>query len=446
MISGYIPNTEANRRRMLELIGVEDVTTLFEQIPSKLVIRRPLDLPGPMSEVELIKHVTDLSEKNIDLNRYACFLGAGLYDHHIPSTVAAVLGRSEFYTAYTPYQPELSQGNLQATFEFQTLVCILTAMEIANASMYDGATALAEAALMCSSITGRSEWLISNCVHPGYREVLKTYARASGCQVVDTGRSGISTDISRFSQHIGSDTACVMIQHPNFFGALESALDIGKLAHSAGALYVIIFDPISLGLLKPPGELGADICVAEGQPLGMPSNYGGPLLGLFACRKQFIRHMPGRLVGATTDTHGKPGYVLTLQTREQHIRRERATSNICTNEALCALAAAVYLSTLGRKGLREVANLCLQKAHYTARELTKLPGYEMPFQVRFFKEFALRMPKPISEINKHLLTKRIIGGLDLGEFYPDLENYMLLCITERRTVREIHNLVEALKN
>lgn len=446
MMSAYIPSTEADRRRMLELIGVEDINALFEQIPPKLKIRRPLDLPGPMSEVELIKHVTDLSERNADLNRYACFLGAGLYDHHIPSTVAAVLERSEFYTAYTPYQPELSQGNLQATFEFQTLICMLTAMEVANASMYDGATALAEAALMCSSITGRSGWLISNCVHPGYREVLKTYARACGCQVVDTGRSGILTDIPRFSQHIGSDTACVIVQHPNFFGALESALDIGKLAHNSGALYVVIFDPISLGLLKPPGELDADICVAEGQSLGMPLNYGGPLLGLFACREKFVRHMPGRLVGATMDTHGRRGYVLTLQTREQHIRRERATSNICTNEALCALAATVYLSTLGRKGLRKVANLCLQKAHYTARELTKLASYEMPFEARFFKEFVVRVPTPIPEINKHLLTKRIIGGLDLGEFYPDLENHMLICVTERRTTCEIHALIEGLKN
>jgi glycine dehydrogenase subunit 1 len=442
---GYIPNTYDDRRRMLEFIGIEDISILFQQIPNKLLLERELNIPQPLSEPELTRYITDLAEKNANLNQHICFLGAGVYDHYIPSTVPAVLSRSEFYTSYTPYQPELSQGNLQATFEFQTLICRLTKMDVANASMYDGATALAEAALMCSSITGRSEWLVSNCVHPVYREVLKAYAWASGNKVIDTGRIGISTEPRQFGKYITSDTACVIIQHPNFFGALEPAMDIGKLAHEAGALFVICFDPISLGLLKPPGELGADICVAEGQPLGIPMNYGGPLLGLFACRREFVRQIPGRLVGMTTDKHGRRGYVLTLQTREQHIRRERATSNICTNEALCALAASVYLSTLGKQGLQHVANLCLQKAHYAAKEIASLPGYEIPFDARFFKEFVVRTSLPVSEINRYLLTKNIIGGLNLERFYPDLGNCMLLCVTEKRTAKEIRRLVEVLK-
>jgi len=440
----HIPNTDADRRRMLASIGASDVFELFEQVPRSLVLDRPLDIPGPLSEMELERYADDLSRENADLHAYASFLGAGIYDHYIPSTVAAVIGRSEFYTSYTPYQPEISQGNLQAIFEFQTLVCQLTGMEVANASMYDGATALAEAALMASSITGRAKWVVSNCVHPAYRETMRTYAWASGNRLVDAGRSGITTDFAELSKHVTGETACVAIQHPNFFGALESLREAGALAHKAGALFIICFDPISLGLLKPPGEFGADICVAEGQPLGIPPGFGGPLLGIFACKKKYVRQMPGRLVGAATDSEGRRAYTLTLQTREQHIRRERATSNICTNEALNALAAAVYLCTLGKRGLREAANLCLQKAHYAAQAISELPGYQLPFDTPFFKEFVVRTGKPVAELNESLLNRRIIGGLDLGKSYPDLASHMLLCVTERRTRAEIHALVEGL--
>ena len=440
----YIPNTDAGRSRMLDSIGVSDISELFQQVPRSLVLNRPLDIPGPLSEMELRRYADDLSGQSANLDTCASFLGAGIYDHYIPSTVAAVIGRSEFYTSYTPYQPEISQGNLQAIFEFQTLICQLTGMEVANASMYDGATALAEAALMASSITGRSEWVVSNCIHPAYRETMRTYAWASGNKLVDAGRSGITTNLAELSRYITRETACLAIQHPNFFGALESLREAEALAHEAGALFIVCFDPISLGLLKPPGEFNADICVAEGQPLGIPPGFGGPLLGLFACKKEYVRQMPGRLVGATTDSAGRRGYALTLQTREQHIRRERATSNICTNEALNALAAAVYLCTLGKQGLREVADLCLQKAHYAAQAISELSGYELPFNAPFFKEFVVKSPKPVAEINEKLLNRKIVGGLDLGRFYPDLAGHMLLCATERRTRAEIHALVEGL--
>jgi len=440
----YIPNTDADRRRMLDSIGADSVSELFEHIPEPYVLDRPLDIPGPLSEMELRRYAAELSGRNINLDNCACFLGAGIYDHYLPSTVPAVVGRSELYTSYTPYQPEVSQGNLQAIFEFQSLICQLTGMEVANASMYDGATALAEAALMASSITGRTEWLASTCVHPAYRDTMRTYAWAAGCRLVESPRTGILTDLADVSDRVTDQTACVVIQNPNFFGAVETLAEAESVAHGNGALFVVCFDPISLGLLKPPGVFNADICVAEGQPLGIPPGYGGPLLGLFACKKEYVRQMPGRIVGATSDAAGRRAYALTLQTREQHIRRERATSNICTNEALNALAAAVYLSTLGKQGLRQVADLCVQKAHYAAEAISSLPGYELPFDVRFFKEFVVKTPKPVPEINRRLLARNVIGGLDLEKFYPDLAGHMLLCVTEKRTIEEIHLLAEVL--
>jgi glycine dehydrogenase subunit 1 len=440
----YVPNTDSERRRMLESIGAESISVLFEQIPPSLILQRHLEVPGPLSEIELRKYASEISRANACLDDYTCFLGAGIYDHYIPSTVAAITGRSEFYTAYTPYQPEISQGNLQAIFEFQSLVCRLTGMDVANASMYDGASALAEAALMATSITGRKTWVVSSCVHPAYRETMRSYAWASGCRVIEVARTGISTDFEDLGRHVTDDTACVVIQNPNFFGTVESLPEAEAAAHEKGALFVVCCDPISLGLLKPPGERNADICVAEGQPLGISTGFGGPLLGIFACKKEFVRQMPGRVVGATTDADGRRGYTLTLQTREQHIRREKATSNICTNEALNALAATVYLATLGKHGLRRVAELCLQSAHYAAETIAILPGYELPFDVPFFKEFVVKCPKPISEINDRLVRKKMIGGLDLGRFYPELVGHMLLCVTEKRTVNEIHSLVEEL--
>ena len=440
----YIPNTDADRKRMLESIGAAAISDLFNQIPDDLVMQRALDIPGPLSEIEIRSHASVLSKENACLESYASFLGAGIYDHYIPSTVGAVIGRSEFYTSYTPYQPEISQGNLQTIFEFQTLACQLTGMEVANASMYDAASALAEAALMATSITGRKGWVISSCVHPAYREVMRTYAWASGCKLIEAARDGILTDLQDVTRLVTAETACVVMQNPNFFGALESLADAESVTHRQGSLFIVSCDPISLGLLKPPGDYNADICVAEGQSLGIPMSYGGPLLGMFACKKQFVRQMPGRVVGATVDTEGRRGYTLTLQTREQHIRRERATSNICTNEALVALASAVYLTTLGKQGLRQVANLCLQKAHYAMEIIADLRDYAIPFDARFFKEFVVKCGKPIAEINERLLKKKIVGGLDLGRFYPDLAGHMLICATEMRTRDEIHALVEGL--
>ncbi|MHB0912855.1 MAG: aminomethyl-transferring glycine dehydrogenase subunit GcvPA [Armatimonadota bacterium] len=438
----YIPNTEADRKAMLESIGVQSVSELFARIPGGILREEPLDIPGPLSEMELSAYFGELAAKNADMQEHACFLGAGIYDHYIPATVPAVLGRSEFYTSYTPYQPELSQGNLQSIFEFQTLVCQLTGMEVANASIYDGASALAEAALMASNITGKSDWVVSECVHPNYRETMRTYAWAAGNRVIEGGREGIRT--ASLAELITPDTACVVVQSPNFFGAIEDLASASAAAKEHNALFIVCCDPISLGLLKPPGEYGADICVAEGQPLGIPMGFGGPLLGIFACRKEYVRQIPGRIVGTTIDAQGRRGYVLTLQTREQHIRRERATSNICSNEALYALAASVYLSTLGKDGLRSVAELCTQKAHYAAEVLSETPGCSVRMEVPFFKEFVVKPGRPIEEVNRLLLEQKIVGGLDLGRFYPDLAGHMLLCITEKRTREEIDRLVGGL--
>lgn len=438
----YVPNTDADRRRMLDAVGASQISELFERVPNELRLDRKLDLPGPLSEMELLRHASELSRLNADLGSYASFLGAGIADHYVPSTVPAIIGRSEFYTSYTPYQPELSQGNLQAIFEFQTLICELTGMEVANASMYDAATALAEAAMMASNITGRSKWVVSSCVHPAYRETMRTYAWASDFEFVQDGRSGIITDFDDLAGHVDEGTACVVVQSPNFFGAIESLAEAASIAHKAGALFIVCFDPISLGALKPPGDYDADICVGEGQSLGIPTGYGGPLLGLFACKQKYVRQMPGRIVGATVDTEGRRAYTLTLQTREQHIRREKATSNICTNEALCALAATVYLSTLGKNGLRQVANLCLQKSHYAAEAIAASPDCEIPFDAKFFKEFVVKCKSPVRQIQERLIGKGIVGGLNLEAYYPDLAGHMLLCVTEKRTVDEIRTLAE----
>jgi glycine dehydrogenase subunit 1 len=429
---------------MLRSIGVNSIDDLLTQIPEDLLVKRALNVPGPLSEMELSQEMSAIAVMNANLSEYASFLGAGIYDHYIPATVGAITGRSEFYTSYTPYQPELSQGNLQAIWEFQSLVCELTGMQVANASMYDGASALAEAAMMTSGINRRREWVVSGCLHPSYLRVLRTYAWAAGFDVRECCRSGILTDSDSLIAQITDDTACVIVQNPNFFGALESLTEMESAAHRHGALFVMSVDPISLGILKTPGDYNADICVAEGQSLGISQGYGGPLLGLFACKQEFVRHMPGRIAGATVDEHGKRAYTLTLQTREQHIRRERATSNICTNEALLALAASVYLCTLGKKGLTEVANLCLQKSHYAAEAIGRIPGFELPCKAHFFKEFVVKSDSDIRELNRGLMKKRIVGGLDLGRFYPDLQDHMLFCATEKRTKAEIDSLIDGM--
>jgi glycine dehydrogenase subunit 1 len=440
----YIPHTDSDRAAMLAEIGVETVGDLFLDVPES--VRYPeLKLPPPLSEMEILGELRAMSEANADLDHHACFLGAGAYNHFVPSVVGHVIGRSEFYTAYTPYQPEISQGTLQAIFEYQSMVCALMGMDVANASHYDGATSLAEAAIMAVNVSRgkRRKIVVSPTVHPEYRATLRTYTPGPDLEV-----SSFEPGVSSSNLQLDDDTACLIIQQPDFFGQLAEASELARLAeaaHAAGALLIVNTDPISLGLFTPPGEYGADIVVGEGQPLGNPLNFGGPYLGLLACREKTMRKMPGRLVGETVDTEGRRGFVLTLAAREQHIRRERATSNICTNQALCALAAGAYLAAMGKSGLRQVAELCYHKTHYAAQQIAAIPGFDLVGDKPFFKEFVVRCPRPPGEINDALLERGIIGGYDLGQDYPHLENHTLLCVTEMNTKEEIDRLVEALE-
>lgn len=441
----YIPATDDERRAMLDAIGVGDVTDLFSVIPERARLKRQLRLPGPESETELLSYFRSLAGENANLDDNVCFLGGGIYDHFIPEVVSAITGRSEFYTSYTPYQAEISQGMLQAIYEYQSLICNLTGMEVSNASMYDGATSLAEAAIMACDETDRNEILISRAVNPAYRATLATYVSGMGLSIQEIpGRNGV-TDLEAVASMVGSSTGAVILQQPNFFGAIEDARKVGEITRSAGALFVTSIDPISLGLLTPPGEYGADIVTGEGQSLGVPPSFGGPLLGIFATLFKHVWRMPGRLVGATTDTGGRRGYVLTMQTREQHIRRERATSNICTNQSLMALAAAVYLSSLGPDGLRKVANLCYRKAHYARAQLVAA-GTEPVWDTPFFKEFVLRSPVAPDELNAELLRHGILGGLPIEDGSPDMRNCMLWCVTEKRTKADIDKLASVVRN
>ena len=431
MPSPYLPNTDADRSLMLREIGVSSIEELFQDIPERYR-HAHFNLPPPLSELELKKELRQLASHNVSLDEYACFLGAGSYRHFIPSIVSHITGRSEFYTAYTPYQAEVSQGTLQPVYEYQSLVCQLTGMEVSNAGMYDGSTAAAEAAIMACTITKKGKVAVLTTLNPTYRKVIDTYV----------GGRNLSLDtVELSSNHLSSDRACLIIQQPNFFGYFEEMEAYVQKAHDIGALLIVIADPISLGMFKPPGDYGADIVVAEGQPLGIPISFGGPYLGIFACRKEYVRQMPGRIVGKTVDAEGKPGYVMTLVTREQYIRRERATSNICTSEALMALAAAVYLATLGKRGLRQVAELCYHKAHYAAEAIGKLKGYSLAFQQPFFKEFVIRCPVAPRKINDALFKEGIIGGLDISHI---IDNGMLLCVTEVNTKQDIDRLVEIL--
>ena len=430
MPSPYLPNTDADRSAMLQEIGVGSIEELFQDIPERLR-HAQFNLPPPLSELELKKELNRLASLNASLDDYTCFLGGGSYHHFIPATVEHVIGRSELYTAYTPYQAEVSQGTLQGTYEYQSLVCQLTAMEVSNAGMYDGSTAAAEAAIMTCMITKRGKVAVSATVNPTYREVMSAYVK---------GRD-LSMETVELDSRLPADCACLVVQQPNFFGHLEEMGDHAQKAHDTGALFIAVVDPISLGMLKPPGHYGADIAVADGQALGNPMSFGGPGLGVFTCRQEYLRQMPGRIVGKTVDSEGRPGYVMTLVTREQYIRRERATSNICTSEALMALAAAVYLATLGRTGLRRVAELCYHKAHYAAQKISRLKGYSLVFPEPFFKEFAVRCPVAPARINRALLKERIVGGLDISHI---IDRSMLLCITEMNTKEEIDRLVEIL--
>lgn len=446
----YIPNTDDDRKEMLASAGTASgrptsFGELIDGIPVEARLGRLLNLPAPLSELDLKRELLAISEQSRDPGRHISFLGGGAYDHFIPAVVNAVISRSEFLTSYTQYQAEMSQGMLQAIYEYQSMVCELTGMEVANASMYDGASAMAEAALMACRITKRKEIVVSATVHPHYRQVLKTYLSGIEAPVVEVRLENGGVSLDALADAITDDTAAVIFQSPNFFGCIEDGEDIIKLARTKGALSVVVTDPISLGILKAPGEMGADIAVAEGQSLGNPLAYGGPYLGMFASRMEYIRQMPGRIVGRTTDNQGREGFCLTMQTREQHIRREKATSNICSNEALNALAATIYLACVGKAGLRAMAELCLQKAHYAESAICGMSGYGRAFDHPFFKEFVVKTSESPEIINARLLKDGIIGGLDIGTWYPELSGHMLFCCTEKRSRGDIDRLVSLLQ-
>jgi len=442
----YVLNTEADRKAMLEKIGAASVNDLFSTIPSSFQLKSLLAVPAALSELELEQHMSELAAKNLSADRTVCFLGGGAYDHFIPSVVDAVSSRSEYYTAYTPYQAEASQGSLQAFFEYQTLICELTGLDVSNASLYEGGSAVAESVLMSISIDAdRPKVLIAESVHPEYRQTLSTYMANISKEIVTVPTPNGTLDLAELKKHLDDKTLCVIVQHPNFFGSLEEVDAISALCKEKGALFVVSFDAISLGILKRPGQYGADIAIGEGQCLGNPMAFGGPYLGMMACKEQFLRKIPGRLVGQTVDRNNKRCWALTLQTREQHIRREKATSNICTNQGLFALRAAVYLAALGPQGLQETADLCLQKAHYLADELCKIPGVSLRFKKPFFKEFAVQVPGDVPALLEKLLKAGYHGGLALGRWYPSLGNCLTIAVTEKRTRAELDGFVAAFK-
>ncbi len=429
--SPYTPNTDSDRRVMLDAIGVDSVDDLFSDIPAEH--RNPeLDLPAPTSELELRREIEAMAAENVTPGRYSSFLGGGSYRHFVPAVVRQIASRSEFMTSYTPYQPEVSQGTLQAHYEFQSMVCQFTGMEVSNAGMYDGSTSMAEAVLMAARLTRRDRVAVLDTVSPYYRDVLATYVQAPGLRI-DTVPPGDDT--------LAEDTACLVVQQPGFLGYMDGLEVLSRRAHDHGALLIVVADPISLAMFRPPGDYDADIVVAEGQPLGIAPTYGGPYVGIFACKQRYVRQMPGRIVGRTVDSRGRTGYVLTLQAREQHIRREKATSNICTSVGLIALMSTVYMASQGKRGLRHVAELCYHKAHYAASLIQDIPGYSLPIGGTFFREFVVRCPKPPEETNRLLLERGIIGGLDVSNQVP---NGMLVCCTEVNSREEIDSLAKAL--
>jgi len=440
----YIPHTDRERQEMLAAIGLAGIEDLYTAIPEE--VRFPeLDLPEPLTEMEVLDELQALSEANLDTRHFSCFLGAGAYNHFIPAVVDHILRRSEFYTAYTPYQPEVSQGTLQTIFEFQSMMCQLTGMDVSNASHYDGATALAEAVILALNHhrRKRSKVLLSPAIHPHFREVVRTYMQ--GMDLTIHGDESLKTSVKDLIEKIDEDTTLVAVQYPDFLGRIEDLTALGQAAQDAGALFCVVANPFALGMLKPPAEFGADIVVGEGQPLGIPTSFGGPYLGVFTTRQKYVRKMAGRLVGETTDTRGQTGYVLTLTPREQHIRREKASSNICTNQGLMVLASTVYLAAMGKSGLRKAAELSYHKAHYAAQQINALDGYELWNKGPFFHEFVVRCPRPVEEINELLLDFAIIGGYDLGQDYEDLQDHMLLAVTELMAKENIDHLVEALR-
>ncbi len=436
----YLPNSQRDREAMLAAAGFGSAGELFASIPDALKLREPLKLPGPLSEPELVEFFKQMAVQSS--RDYVSLLGAGAYTHYRPAAIDALISRGEFFTAYTPYQAEIAQGTLQAMFEFQTLMAQLTGMEVANASLYDGSTATAEAALMAMRLTRRNRLVVARSLHPEYRQVLATYVRSLGTEMAEIAWSASGElDSEALRRAINSDTAGVIIQSPNFFGVIEQIEEAVQAAHASGALVIaVVTEPLSLALVKPPA--GADIVCGEGQSFGVPVAFGGPYLGFLATREKFVRQMPGRLVGQTQDRHGQRGFVLTLATREQHIRREKATSNICTNQSLCALVATIYLCLLGKQGLKVLAEQNFAKAHYAAQRLASEGGASLPFSGRFFNEFVVRAPGRVEKILAELQEEKILGGLHLRRFYPELQDHLLVCVTETVRRRTLDRMVE----
>jgi glycine dehydrogenase subunit 1 len=441
----YIPNGEREIEVMLKAIGADSIEALFEDVPKEVRLGRKLNLGDSMSEIELRNHMNKLGAKNQHAGELTCFLGAGAYDHYVPSVVDAISSRSEFYTAYTPYQPEISQGTLQVIFEYQSLICNLTGMDVSNASMYDAATAAAEAALMAVDNTKRKRIVVSKTVNPDTRRVLKTYMKFRGVEYVEVDEAEGVTDVEKLKAAVDNKTAGVIIQSPNFFGIVEDLTEVESHVHANKGMLIMHVDPISLGILKTPGEIGADIVIGDGQSLGNYMNFGGPYLGFIAATNKLVRKMPGRIVGQSVDSDGKRAFVLTLAAREQHIRREKATSNICSNQGLNALRATIYLSLMGKEGIKEVAEQCAQKAHYAYNELIKSGKYKPLFNKPFFKEFAVKADVESSKINEKLLENGILGGYCLKEDYSEYGSSLLFCVTEKRTKAEIDNLVSVME-
>ncbi|HAS73217.1 MAG TPA: aminomethyl-transferring glycine dehydrogenase subunit GcvPA [Clostridiales bacterium UBA8960] len=441
----YIPNTEQDEKEMLEVLGIDSIDRLFDDIPAAIKLGRRLDLGSPLSETEVSKKIKSIANKNTSTEELVCFRGAGAYDHSVPSIVKHLISRSEFYTAYTPYQPEISQGTLQAVFEYQTMIANLTGLEVSNASMYDGASATAEAAMLAAANQKGDTVVISNTVHPQTREVVKTYMRFYGTKVVEVPSKDGVTDMDALKEAVNGDTVAVIVQNPNFFGIVEDCTGISDLAHENKALFIMNVDPISLGMLKTPGEYGADLAVGEGQVLGNGLNYGGPYLGFMAASTKQMRKMPGRIVGQTVDLDGKRAFTLTLQAREQHIRRDKATSNICSNQALNALAATIYLGALGTEGLFEVADASAKKAYYAFNKLIATGKFKPVYDQPFFREFVLETDMDVDALNAQLANKGFLGGYNLEKEYPSDKNRVLFCVTEKRTIEEIDCLVKAME-
>ncbi len=442
-MSRYTSLTQDERQQMLRAMGHSSVEELFASIPENIRLRRDLNVPGPLSETEILRFFNTLASRNFHADERPYFLGAGAYNHFVPVVIDALISRAEFYTAYTPYQPEVSQGTLQSIFEFQTMICQLTGLDVANASLYDGSTALAEALLMAERIHGRRHFALSSLIHPQYRAVVATYTRNLDYKIdVLPYTAGGLTDLDAAEKTLTDESAALVVQYPNFLGNLEDLERAAELAHRHKSMLVVaVTEPVSLGLLQPPGAFGADICVGEAQALGVPLSYGGPYVGFFSTRDELKRHMPGRIVGQTLDTDGQRGFVLTLATREQHIRREKATSNICTNEGLCALMSNIFMCTLGKTGMRELALQNFSKAHYAADELQKR-GNTVVYGKKFFNEFVVKTNQPVAPINARLAQSGMVGGYDLSADYPEMTNQMLVCVTEQNSKEQIDGFVK----